>query len=192
MAEPVEPPPNLPQNPPQNPLPSDEPPVQFQDIDLRQGADVYELQGVNPLDLTDPACTLARLVNNILGIVMVIAVLLLLLYLIWGAIDWITSGGDKGKTEKARDKMTGATIGILILSAVIVIFMAIQRFLGISVLSFNGSCAIGGTTAPTQSPAPINCAQYNGNSNACTTQTGGACEYNMMTDICYPSGGGSG
>lgn len=38
-----------------------------------------------------------------------------LLYFIWGAIDWITAGGDSGKIEKARNKITQAIIGMVIL-----------------------------------------------------------------------------
>lgn len=67
---------------------------------------------------------------------MIIAALLLLLYLIWGGVEWITSGGDSGKVQKARDRMTQAIIGILVLSSTVAIFTLVQRFLGISVLTF--------------------------------------------------------
>lgn len=158
----TEPPAPIPSTPPQTQPPMGEP--YGVEIDIRGGAGTYGLQGVNPQDITNPACVLPRLVDSILSMVMIIAILLLLLYLLWGALDWITSGGDKGKTEKARDKMTGASIGILVLSSVVVIFMIIQRFLGITVLSFNGSCGTGGTTPPpTSAPptAPVDCSTAN-------------------------------
>ncbi|HCC84476.1 MAG TPA: hypothetical protein DEP87_02240 [Candidatus Pacebacteria bacterium] len=41
--------------------------------------------------------------------------LLVLVYFAWGAIEWITSGGDKGKVENARNKITNSLIGIIIL-----------------------------------------------------------------------------
>ncbi len=56
-------------------------------------------------------------VGWVLTVVMVIAILLVLLYLVLGGIEWITSGGDKGKTEGARNKITAAIIGIIILAA---------------------------------------------------------------------------
>lgn len=53
----------------------------------------------------------------VLTVVMVIAILLVLLYLVLGGIEWITSGGEKGKTESARNKITAAVIGIIILAS---------------------------------------------------------------------------
>ena len=41
--------------------------------------------------------------------------IMVLVYFAWGAIDWITSGGDKGKVETARTKITNAVIGIIVL-----------------------------------------------------------------------------
>ncbi|MBP7774871.1 hypothetical protein KA078_03710 [Candidatus Woesebacteria bacterium] len=53
----------------------------------------------------------------VLTVVMVIAILLVLLYLVLGGIEWITSGGEKSKTEAARNKITAAVIGIIILAS---------------------------------------------------------------------------
>ncbi len=36
-------------------------------------------------------------------------------YFIWGAIEWITAGSDSKKTEGARQRMTNAIIGLVIL-----------------------------------------------------------------------------
>lgn len=44
-----------------------------------------------------------------------IGALIVLVYFAWGSIEWITSGGDKGKVEAARMKMTNAAVGIIIL-----------------------------------------------------------------------------
>jgi len=60
---------------------------------------------------------MGTLISSVLSIVMVIALILVLIYLIWGGIGWITAGGDKGKTEEARNKITAAVIGIIILAA---------------------------------------------------------------------------
>jgi len=58
-------------------------------------------------------------------------------FLIWGAIEWITSAGDKGKMESARNKISNAIVGLVILAAVTAIFLVLQQFLGIEVLTFN-------------------------------------------------------
>jgi hypothetical protein len=46
-----------------------------------------------------------------------------------GGIEWITSGGDKGKTESARNKITAAVIGLVILAASWAILGLVLQFL---------------------------------------------------------------
>lgn len=76
------------------------------------------------------AANIGVVINGVLSFVMVIAALLVLMYLIWGGIEWITSGGDKGKTESARNKITAAVIGLIVLAAAYAIFLLVIRFLG--------------------------------------------------------------
>ena len=77
--------------------------------------------------------TLPNAINAILGYVMTFAGLLLLLYLIWGGVEWITSGGDKGKVESARNKITNAIIGIIVLAAAYAIANFVLGLLGATV-----------------------------------------------------------
>lgn len=44
-----------------------------------------------------------------------IGALAVLVYFLWGAFEWITSAGDSGKMEGARNKMLHAFIGLLLL-----------------------------------------------------------------------------
>jgi hypothetical protein len=81
------------------------------------------------------ATDFGTLLNAVLSFVMVIAALLVFFYLIWGGIEWITSGGDKGQTEKARNKITAAVIGLIILAASYAILTLVLRFLGFSGLN---------------------------------------------------------
>lgn len=41
--------------------------------------------------------------------------IIVIIYFVWAAFDWITSAGDKGKLESARNKMIQSTIGLIIL-----------------------------------------------------------------------------
>ncbi len=52
---------------------------------------------------------------NLWRVIMSIGALMVMIYFIWGAFEWITSGGDKGKTEAARNRITNAIIGLIIL-----------------------------------------------------------------------------
>lgn len=67
--------------------------------------------------------TIWRGVITVGGIVVII-------YFIWAGVDWITAG-DASKTQKARDKMTQAVIGLILLvgSFVIISFIG-QLFFG--------------------------------------------------------------
>lgn len=67
------------------------------------------------------------LVGRIIDVVFIVAAAMTFFYLIFGAISWITSGGDKGKVEAARNKITAAVIGLLILAATWGAFTLIVR-----------------------------------------------------------------
>ncbi len=65
--------------------------------------------------------------------VMVFAAILVFAYLIWGGIEWITSGGDSTKTEDARKKITAAIVGLIILAASYAILELVLRLaIGVS------------------------------------------------------------
>jgi cytochrome bd-type quinol oxidase subunit 2 len=91
-------------------------------------------QGIPLRENIDPgtgfATDFGSLINAVLSFVMVIAALLVFLYLIWGGIQWITSGGDKGKTEEARNKITAAILGLIVLAASYAVLLIALRFLG--------------------------------------------------------------
>jgi hypothetical protein len=69
-------------------------------------------------------------ISGVLNIVMAIAALLVFFYLIWGGFDWIMSGGDKGNTDKARQKIFAAVIGIVILASSYAVLTIVLNFLG--------------------------------------------------------------
>lgn len=53
-----------------------------------------------------------------------------LIYFIWGSFEWLTAGGDSAKTDKARQRITNAMLGLFILVSTFVIinFMSILFF----------------------------------------------------------------
>ena len=86
--------------------------------------DDSEIQAGGDLSVAD---LIASLINGAI----LVAALAVLLYLILGGFQWLTSGGDKGKTEGARNKITSALIGLLIVLASWAIFNLILRFFGL-------------------------------------------------------------
>jgi hypothetical protein len=81
------------------------------------------------------ATSFGGMMNGIISFVMVIAAVLVFFYLIWGGIEWITSGGDKGKTESARNKITSAVIGLIVIAASYAVLTLALNFLGFSNLN---------------------------------------------------------
>jgi hypothetical protein len=79
---------------------------------------------------------LGNFTATVLSGLFIVAALLVFFYLIWGAFDWITSDGEKGKTEKARGKITGAIIGLLVLASTLAIFALIQKIFNFQVIDF--------------------------------------------------------
>lgn len=77
------------------------------------------------------AANLGSVISTALSFVMALAALIVFLYLIWGGIEWITSGGDKSKTESARNKITAAVLGLIVLAASYAILLVMLQVLGL-------------------------------------------------------------
>lgn len=58
----------------------------------------------------------STILTNALSIIFAIGALAVLFFLIWGAFNWITSGGDKEKVAGARKTISNALIGLAILA----------------------------------------------------------------------------
>lgn len=74
-------------------------------------------------------------IEGYIRIFLFIAALAAFGYLLWGGLDWILAGGDSGKVENARKKVTHAVIGLVILFSAALLFMIVQSFLGFSIIS---------------------------------------------------------
>jgi len=57
----------------------------------------------------------------------IIAGLIALLYLLLGALSWITSGGNKESVDKAREKIQAALVGLILIFAVLAIIAIIEN-----------------------------------------------------------------
>ena len=80
--------------------------------------------------------TIGGIVGFLVGAVLIIAGLLFFFMLVLGGIKWIMSGGDKGKTEEARNQITAALIGLIIVFAAWAIIILIQQIFGVNLLNF--------------------------------------------------------
>jgi hypothetical protein len=64
-----------------------------------------------------------------------------LLFLLWGALDWILAGGEEGKITEARKKMTGAVIGLAILASSVAIVQLVGDLIGLDLLQIQFNTA---------------------------------------------------
>jgi hypothetical protein len=67
---------------------------------------------------------------------LIIAAILTFVFLIWGGIQWITSGGDKAAYESARNRITAALVGLAIVAASWALMQLIGYFFNINVFEF--------------------------------------------------------
>ena len=104
-------------------------------MQLAAGGAMAQISDISVDPGTGFATDFGGLINGLISFVMVIAAVLVFLYLIWGGIEWITSGGDKGKTESARNKITAAVIGLIVVAASYAILTLALNFLGFSDLN---------------------------------------------------------
>jgi hypothetical protein len=80
---------------------------------------------------------LGLFVSRVIGIALIIAGILVFVYLVWGGIQWITSGGDKAKTEEARGRITAALVGLAIVASAYAVMRLVSYFFGINVFDSN-------------------------------------------------------
>lgn len=83
----------------------------------------------------DGGTALATLMSNLWRAVIVAGGLALLLYLVWGGLEWIMAGGDKTKVEDARSKITQGIIGMAVLSATVAIAIFLSEVLQLDLLN---------------------------------------------------------
>lgn len=89
------------------------------------------LQDANPNEF------FAIMLPNLIGLSLVIGAVIFLFIMIIGAIQWVSSGGDKAAIESARGKITNALVGVVILFSLFAVLKLIGDFFGINIMSLD-------------------------------------------------------
>lgn len=82
-----------------------------------------------------PDTPVGALISFIVAFIIVIAFLAALLYIVIGAFQWITSGGDKQRVADARNHIIAAIIGLIVIALSFVIINVIITALGLGSLT---------------------------------------------------------
>lgn len=80
--------------------------------------------------------SISEAIAGVMQLVFFFSLMLVLIYLVWGGIQWITAGGDKAGLEAARGKITGAIVGLIVVAVAFAIYNLLLRFVpGASTIS---------------------------------------------------------
>jgi len=108
-----------------------------------------QIPSPNTIQVAGPAKggfkTIGDFISNVLTLAFAIGILVALIMLIWGAFEWITSGGDKESVGKARNRIINALIGLAVLAVAFALAKVAAVFLGFE---------LGNLTVPTPNPSP--------------------------------------
>ncbi|MCJ7827985.1 pilin [Patescibacteria group bacterium] len=96
-------------------------------------------------DFSDlPTYSLAAIISGLITLAFVLAAIVAFAFLVLGGIQWITSGGDKAKTESARNMITAALVGLLIVFAAWAIMSLISILFDIDIFNITLPTIVGG------------------------------------------------
>ena len=95
-------------------------------------AEIGSLRPAN-MKITD----IGVLISRVISLAFIVAGILTFAFLVMGGIEWLTSGGDKGKTEQARNRITAAVVGLAIVAASWALMKLIAYFFGVDVFEGN-------------------------------------------------------
>lgn len=73
---------------------------------------------------------LGNFLSAIISVLYIVAGIILIFMLLWGSLDWITSGGEKEKVAGARNKILHAIIGFVLMAITFAILGILGAFTG--------------------------------------------------------------
>ena len=82
-----------------------------------------------------PNTNVGTIIGFLVAFIIVVAFIAALFYIVIGALQWITSGGDKQKVADARNHIIAAIIGLIIIALSFVIINVILQALGLGSLA---------------------------------------------------------
>lgn len=76
--------------------------------------------------------TLSSAIGVGIQVMIIVAILLSLVFLVLGGLQWTSSGGDKGKIAGARSKITFAIVGLIVALSAFFIVGIFGTFFGVN------------------------------------------------------------
>ncbi len=92
--------------------------------------------------------SLQKVPQFLITLLLVVGILISLIFLIYGGIKWVISGGDKANVDAARKHIVAAIVGLVIVVAAFFIINVVFTFLGVG-SPLSGNFCIPSLTNPT-------------------------------------------
>lgn len=73
--------------------------------------------------------------NNLITLIYIVGGIIFVFMLLWGALEWLISGGEKEAVGKARQRIINALIGITLMAIAFAVLKAVGIFLGFEFFS---------------------------------------------------------
>ncbi|HSX58449.1 MAG TPA: hypothetical protein VLE47_04240 [Candidatus Saccharimonadales bacterium] len=93
-----------------------------------------DIQGFDINQVSFP--NLGQLMSNALALLFFFAGLLTFVFIVIGGIQWITAGGDVKAAQAARDRITAAVVGLIVVVAAFAITLILGQVFGINLFNF--------------------------------------------------------
>lgn len=91
--------------------------------------------GITALSGADPVHRFAAVISGIIAILTIFAGLAFLTYFVIGALTWITSGGQPDQLTKAKNQMSTALVGLIVVILTIPIAYIVSALTGLDILN---------------------------------------------------------
>jgi hypothetical protein len=103
----------------------------FASVARAQGAKVEGFdRGIVPFE------NIGALMSNVLALLFFLAGLLTFFFIVVGGIQWITAGGDAKAAQAARDRITAAVVGLIVVVAAFAITLILGQVFGIDLFDY--------------------------------------------------------
>ncbi len=86
--------------------------------------------------------TFSDLLTFLMRFFFVIAGIAALIMMLWGALAWVTSGGEKEGVQAARDKIVAAIVGVLLIVVALAVIWSMEQIVFQGKICFGLSCMV--------------------------------------------------
>ncbi len=105
--------------------------AQFGDTGLQPTNAPFTFDSSSP---TSTVNSFESFISQMIGVLTIVGSVFFIGYFVMGAFKWVTSGGDTGKVQKARDQMVQGVLGLIMLVAAYGIIGLVGTIFGLNIL----------------------------------------------------------